>query len=304
MLQTRVFPIGVGLDCYSMPNRSLSVAFMLTIKRNLIWLLTILLTLTVGCSVFAPRNSVTSVHMLLGNPSNATSYDPNNYLMLKPQYSLSYNRDKGIPNWVSWQLNQSWLGDAPRSNNFQPDDTLPDGWYQVTPGVYTQSGYDKGHMIPSADRSKNIADNAATFLMTNILPQAADNNQGYWVHLENYARILANRGKELYIISGGYGQKGTIGQGKVAVPARIFKIIVVTTPGVGVDGITESTRVIAVDTPNTNGNREARWTKFVTSVDAIEARTGYDFLSNVNPSIQEVIESKVYKFAKSAKRRS
>lgn len=275
---------------------------MIAIKKNFAWAIIVLLALTIGCLILVPRFSVTSVHMALGNPSNATTKDPNNYLMLKPQYALSYNRDKGISNWVSWQLNQSWLGDAPRSNNFQPDDSLPDGWYRVTPGDYTQSGYDRGHMTPSADRSRNLEDNAATFLMTNILPQAPDNNQGYWADLESYARRLSNRGKELYVVSGSYGQKGSI-EGKIAVPARIFKIIVVTTPGVGVSGITASTRIIAVDTPNTNGNKEAKWTEFVTSVDAIESQTGYDFLSNVNPSIQEIIESKVYKSIKSVKQR-
>lgn len=236
--------------------------------------------------------------MALGNPSHATTTDPNNYLMVKHQYALSYNRDKGIPNWVSWQLNQSWLGNVPRSNNFRPDDTLPSGWQRITPSDYINSGYDKGHMTPSADRSNNLEDNAATFLMTNILPQAPDNNQGYWMHLENYARTLASRGKELYIISGGYGRKGSIAEGKVAVPSRLFKIIVVATPGKGVDGINESTRVIAVDIPNDNGNKEAKWREFLTSVDAIEKQTGYDFLSNVNSSIQAVIESRVEKFTR------
>lgn len=282
--------------------RYILASTMLNFKKVFISLIAVLLILTVGCSVIAPKKPVISVNLVLGNPSNATTTDPNNYLIVKRQYVLSYNRDKGIPNWVSWQLNQSWLGDVPRTNNFRPDDTLPQGWYRVTPSDYIRSGYDKGHMTPSADRSNNLEDNAATFLMTNILPQAADNNQGYWMHLENYARTLASHGKELYIISGGYGEQGFIAQGKVAVPARLFKIIVVTAPGLGLNAITESTRVIAVDTPNTNGDREAKWSEFITSVDAIEEKTGYDFLSNVTPSIQAVIESKVEKFTKSHKR--
>lgn len=268
---------------------------MLTVKKILILAFTIVLTFTAGCSLLLPKSSITSVHLALGNPSNANPTDPNNYLMIKPQYALSYNRDKGIPNWVSWELNKSWLGDAPRSNNFRPDDTLVEDWYRVTPHDYIRSGYDKGHMTPSADRSNNPDDNAATFLMTNILPQAPDNNQGYWARLEEYGRTLAAQGNELYIIAGGYGQKGTIGKGKVIVPARIFKIIVVTTPGLGVNGINDSTRVIAVDTPNVDGNREADWSDFLTTVDAIEEKTGYDFLNQVRPSIQAVVESKIDK---------
>lgn len=132
-------------------------------KKLLILLITLLLTLVVGCTILFPRPLATNPRLPFGNPSNASQTDPNNYLIEKPQYVLSYNRDKGIPNWVSWELNQSWLGEAPRSNNFRPDDTLPEGWYRVTPNDYTKSGFDKGHMVPSADRSNNPENNAATF---------------------------------------------------------------------------------------------------------------------------------------------
>jgi endonuclease G len=85
--------------------------------------------------------AVASVHLALGNPSNADT-DPNNYLMIKPQYALSYNNSKGIPNWVSWQLNKSWLGSVDRKNDFRPDTELPASWYQVRPSDYTGGGYD------------------------------------------------------------------------------------------------------------------------------------------------------------------
>lgn len=258
-------------------------------KGVLITIIVVLIIFITGCALLAPSKPV-SVHLTLGNPSNASTSDPNNYLMIKKQYALSYNRDKGIPNWVSWELNKSWLGEAPRSNKFRPDDTLPEGWYRVTPSDYTRSGYDKGHMAPSADRSNNPEDNAATFLMTNIIPQAPDNNQGYWADLENYGRKLAAEGKELYIISGGYGQKETIAQGKVAVPERVFKIIVVTEPGKQVNS---ATRVIAVDTPNANGNKESSWIQYLTTVEALEKKTGYDFITSADKSVQQAIETKV-----------
>jgi endonuclease G, mitochondrial len=255
---------------------------------------------TVGCSKipflnFAP-DTTNNPNLLLGNPSGANANDPNNYLMIKPQFVLSYNRDKGIPNWVSWQINKSWLGSAERSNDFRPDDTLPKDWYRVTPSSYVKTGYDKGHMTPSADRSKTAEDNSATFLMTNIIPQAPDNNRGYWENLESYSRNLANQGQELYVIAGSYGEKEKIGKGKVVVPDRIYKIIVAIQPGSGIKGINQSTRVIAIDTPNQqNKKTPVQWTDFLTTVDALEKRTGYDFLSNVDSAIQKVIESKTGK---------
>ncbi|PSB02192.1 DNA/RNA non-specific endonuclease [Merismopedia glauca] len=259
-----------------------------------IYLIAIALIFTSGCTFLQNRNftPISSVHLLLGNPSQANNNDSNNYLIIKPQYVLSYDKERGIPNWVSWQLNSRWLGDVPRSNNFRPDDSLPPEWDRVTPTDYIRSGYDKGHMIPSGDRTNNPEDNSATFLMTNIIPQAADNNQGYWADLEEYCRELVKGGQELYIIAGSYGNQGEIAKGKVSIPARIYKIVVINTPGKGIDGISESTKIIAIDTLNVNGDRQANWRQFITTVDALEQKTGYDFLSNVKPNIQQVIESK------------
>jgi endonuclease G len=252
---------------------------------------------------FSKKTAAYGVHLTMGNPSGATTStaNSNNYLMEKSQYALSYSNSKRIANWVSWQLNSSWLGSAPRQDDFRADTTLPSGWYRVTSSDYTGSGFDRGHMTPSADRTNTISNNSATFLMTNMVPQAPDNNQGYWAQLENYSRTLVNQGNELYIISGSYGQGGsgsngsasTIAGGKIVVPARLWKIIVVTTPGTGVSGVNSNTRVIAIDTPNTQGNRSTSWGNFRTTVDAIESKTGYDFLSNVSSSLQSVIETRV-----------
>jgi len=252
-----------------------------------------------------PRSTTPSanVHLTLGNPSRASNTNPNNYLLQKPQYALSYNNSKRIPNWVSWQLNESWLGNARRQNNFRPDDTLPTGWDRVTPSDYTNSGYDKGHMTPSADclwhcplgnRTRTVEDNAATFLMTNMIPQAPDNNQGPWADLEDYCRELVNQGKELYIIAGSSVRKGTIKKGNVTVPRDTWKVIVVSDkPGLGVRGVSSRTRVIAVEMPNKQGIRNKDWRTYRTTVRKLEAATGYNFLSNVAASTQKVIENKL-----------
>lgn len=237
-------------------------------------------------------------HIELGNPSGAvasTSY-PTNYLMTKPQYVMSYHRDNGEPNWVAWHLNSSWLGSTPRQDNFRADTSLPSGWYQVSGSAYSGSGYDRGHMCPSADRTLTVADNSATFLMTNMIPQAPNNNQGPWAALEDYCRTLAGQGYEMYIYSGGYGSQGTINSGHVKVPARTWKVIVVLANGSSdLSRVTTSTRVIAVDMTNVNSSisKTASWKTFRVSVDSIESHTGYNFLSNVSTSIQSVIEARV-----------
>jgi endonuclease G, mitochondrial len=243
---------------------------------------------------------LTSIHLKYGNPSNAAAKveEPDNYLLIKPEYALSYNRSKGIPNWVSWQLNSSWLGDAPRQDNFRPDSSLPTGWYRVSPNDYTNSGFDRGHLTSSEDRGSTVAANSATFLMTNIIPQSPDNNRGPWVQLETYCRNLVKQGKELYIVAGGFGEGGTgekgfltvVNAGKAVVPASTWKVILVLdSPGAEV---TASTRTIAVMMPNIQGIRTKRWQDYRVSVDDVE-KIGYDFFSTVPESIQAVIEAKV-----------
>ena len=181
-------------------------------------------------------------NLLMGNPSGATAdvgY-PLNYLMTKPQYVISYNRDRGTPNWVAWHLDSSWLGSAGRQDDFRPDPSLPVNWYHVTDTDYSGSGFDRGHHCPSGDRTSSVADNSATFLMTNMMPQAGNNNQGPWADLETYCRDLVNQGNELYIYAGGTGVGGTgsmggvtntIANGHVTVPSKTWKVVLVLPAG-------------------------------------------------------------------------
>src|SRR5262245_713227 len=82
-------------------------------------------------------------HLFPGNPSAATAdrARPDNYLVRKRQYALSYNNAKGTPNWVSWKLNKGWLGRTARGNPFAPDLTLPAGFQVVRPNDYRASGF-------------------------------------------------------------------------------------------------------------------------------------------------------------------
>jgi endonuclease G len=245
-----------------------------------------------------PTNlSVTSrnEHLVMGNPSSAVdsiSYS-NNYLMEKPQYVVSYSRDRGIPNWVAWHLDNTWLGEVPRKDTFRPDSTLPVDWYHVKKASYNKSGYARGHHCPSADRTSTAENNSATFLMTNMIPQAANNNSGPWEKLEGYCRTLVSQGKELYIYAGGYGSQGTIDNDHVTIPSHTWKVIMVLDTGENdLNRVTTTTRVIAVDMPNNNDqiSRTDNWKMYRICIDSIEARTGYDFFSNVPASIQAVIE--------------
>ncbi|WP_246853765.1 DNA/RNA non-specific endonuclease [Rufibacter aurantiacus] len=270
--------------------------------------ITIICLVLIGCkeTEVVPKKSpdlVFSEHLTFGNPSNATTdvSNANNYLMEKPQYALSYSRDRGTPNWVSWHITTDWLGNAPRQDDFRADTSLPSGWYRVDEDSYRGSGFDRGHNTPSADRTKTVEDNSATFLMTNMIPQAPNNNQQTWARLEDYTRSLVQAGNEVYVIMGSYGAGGTgsngrmttIDEGRVTVPSQIWKVVVVLPEGDDdVNRITASTRVIAVNTPNINSVNPS-WGTYRTTVDAIEASTGYDLLANLPDNLESFLEAKV-----------
>lgn len=241
---------------------------------------------------FAGDNPIT-----FGNPSNATpdTANENNYLMHKPQYSLSYNRSKATANWVAWRIDSSWIGSANRQDDFRPDPALPNGWYQVADNDYSGSGFDRGHMCPSGDRTRSVPDNSATFLMTNMVPQLGANNQGPWNDFENYLRSLLAT-NEVYIISGPQGQSSitpTISNGRITVPKWTWKVVLILPNGTDdLRRVNRSTRAFGIIVSNESVTGGNAWRNYRVTVDQVETLTGYDFFSNVPRNTQEYIESK------------
>ncbi|PDW01430.1 DNA/RNA non-specific endonuclease [Candidatus Chloroploca asiatica] len=255
----------------------------------------LLMNLLAGCVSGSAQVADASRHLALGNPSGAVVdvRQPTNYLLLRDQYAVGYHRDRGIPNWVSWHLQMSDFGPAERySGSFITDQSLPEGWYRVTHADYTSSGYDRGHMTPSADRTATEEDNIATFILTNILPQAPDNNRGVWAQLEEYARAVVREGNEAYIIAGSAGSLGTLAQGRLTIPEHVWKVLLFLPEAEGDDAtrVTADTMVLAVWMPNDNSVANASWQDYQTTVRCVEDLTGYDFFSAVEPTIQDRIE--------------
>ena len=238
-----------------------------------------------------------SIHTRLGlpGPAVADGSDINHYLSVKSQYVESYNGAMREPNWVAWELNSSWVGSAARQDDFRTDPSFPASEPQAQPADYSGSGYDRGHMCPSEDRTDTVADNQATFLLTNMIPQQDNVNGGPWSALEAYSRTLAGQGKELFVVSGGTysGTPATIGPHAVAVPSASWKVIVILgAPGQGVHDVTAATPIIAVSMPNDGSvAKSADWHSYITTVGAIEASTGLTFFSDVPPSIRAALES-------------
>lgn len=265
----------------------------MSIKKSALALASLFLS-----AVVAFANIGTSLQMLTGNPSGATA-DPANrtkYLIQRAQYAMDYNDTTREPNWVAWNLTSGDVGSSGRSN-FIVDTGLPPAFYQVLTTDYSGSGYDRGHLCPSADRTVTSADNQVVFTMSNMMPQTPDNNQGVWASFETYCRSLAATapGFEILIMTGPSGFAGTTIASGVAIPGYTWKIALVVPLGAGTADtrIDANTRVIAIKVPNIAGVRSDSWTKYVTSAAQIQTDTGFTFFTNLNSTVAAALRAKV-----------
>jgi endonuclease G, mitochondrial len=228
-----------------------------------------------SCSLESPAPAAEVA--IFANPLQANT-SAENYFLPKAGYQVAYRDSWKRARAVSWSLTAADLGSAERQNQFRPDDSLPTGWYQVRTNDYTGSGFDRGHLCPSADRTLNAEVNQETFLMTNIVPQSPVLNRGAWANLELFARDLARAGYVVHQWVGVYGAGGegslgvrqTIGP-NIQVPGRMFKAIWAIPRGETLD----SDRAISLlaDFPNADSRMQGHdWVRFLTSWEELTKR--------------------------------
>lgn len=239
------------------------------------------------------------------NPNLMANVPQNNLpeiILSRPQYVLSYNKFNRVPNWVAWKLSPSNLGSSGRSNSFHKDSELADYLTTTSPSLsaveqteYKGSCFDRGHQVPSADRTDLRENNKMTFLMSNMTPQTPYLNRVIWAHLEQYTRSLVqNEGKTAFIIAGPiYDQDfGAIGPNNdIKIPSKSFKVIFIF------DSHQKIFDTIAVVMPNTlqNGNKPMEnkvdlckpltsgtndkndWEKYKTTLAEVEKLSGLQF---------------------------
>jgi endonuclease G len=151
-------------------------------------------------------------------------------------------------------------------------------------------------MCPSADRTDNASDNEAVFVMSNIIPQSKDNNEGVWEKLESDCRQMAQAGNELLITCGpAKFSDDHLPNGYEVIPTHTWKIVVEVPSGSGsvLSRITAQTRVIAVDIPNIEGIRRDNWQKYLVSVNQVEQETGLKFFNALPQDVAAVLKAKV-----------
>lgn len=197
-------------------------------------------------------------------------------------FTVSYNEDWLIPNWVAYELTNTEVnGTYPRRGSFCPDPKVK-GRTAVTYD-YSNSGYDRGHMAPAADLKWSEQSMLESFYLSNICPQNRNLNSGIWLGLEEAVRDWARNNGAVYVICGPVMGEvfDTIGDNAVAIPQGFFKVICKNVKGL----------YCSIGFYFPNDSVTGNLFDFAKSVDEIERLTGFDFFSLIPDEIENKIES-------------
>ncbi len=205
-------------------------------------------------------------------------------MLCRDGYAVGYNYNTKNADWVAYHITaESVNASYKRSNSFKEDAELPD-YARSTLADYSNSGYDRGHLAPSAAMDFSQQSMQQSFLMSNMSPQLPGFNRVGWRLLEEHVRDLANEYNELYVVTGPIYQGGenAIGNG-VVIPSAFFKVIL--------DPAFNDAIAFIVPHRDVSGSELAN---FITTIDEVERLTQLDFFSAVDDSTEASMEAQVW----------
>ncbi|UPA17898.1 DNA/RNA non-specific endonuclease [Borrelia puertoricensis] len=211
----------------------------------------------------------------------------------KKYYSLGYAESARQSEWVAYQLKKEMVELAltllkekkiTRSKNFFEDQDIKG----IAPKLsdYLKSGYDRGHIVSSADMSFSKDAMLDTYFLSNISPQQREFNSGIWLKLEQLVRKWAILKEKIYIVSSGIltENKGFIGKNKILVPKNFYKIILSLNNNKFYD-------ILAFIIPNEKA-KDSELRNYVVNVNLIEEKTKIDFFAKLDAEIKKIIKMK------------
>lgn len=195
-------------------------------------------------------------------------------------FVLGYDGEKRTSAWVAERLVAHELkGDVSRNGiEFREDLDIPVGQRSFL-GDYVRSGFDRGHLAPAGDFRSNPAGMVDSFTLSNIVPQAPENNRGIWASLEGSVREMAARRGELYVVTGPVYREPIERIGKTAVPAALYKVLI--------DPASKTGTAFLV--PNRDGLGDD-YTRYQVTIRAVEKVTGIDFNPDLPRAEQDRLE--------------
>lgn len=208
-----------------------------------------------------------------------------NRIITHKAYTVSYNYDWKIPNWVAYELTDIEVkGEVPRYDRFKPDPMVPKN-VTATTDDYKHSGYDRGHMAPAADMKWDEQVMKESFYLSNICPQNPNLNGGVWKDLEEQVRDLATQKGKIFIVCGPIvnNTNETIGANKVVVPQGFYKVLLQEDEG--------ELHAIGFVYENKSGRKPM--STYAMTVDEVEEITNIDFFPSLPNKIEKKIESDI-----------
>lgn len=212
------------------------------------------------------------------------------FLVVNPagRYALLYDTAYRQAAWVAYLLTRADVRSpgVKRGNTFRRDpEVLRRGWPSASEADYAGGPFDRGHLLPSADRRSSSAENRATFYFSNISPQYPSLNRKVWKNLEEQVRRWAERYDSLYVVTGPELAPDLARRpGGVGVPRRYFKALLVFSGG--------RCQALAFLIPNAE-QVPGGFMDYALSVDELEAALGYDFFYRLPDSLERRAESRV-----------
>lgn len=202
------------------------------------------------------------------------------------RYTLLYDTLYRQAAWVAYILtrNDAAPGDAKRADKFAADPrVVVRNWPAAMPAHYKGTGYDRGHLCPSADRTGTQAGNDCTFYLSNIAPQTPALNRGPWKQLEEQVREWAIRHDSLYVVTGGVLAEGldTIAGG-IGIPEYFYKAVLTRSGG--------EFHAIGFLMPNTQ-HFKGGYKSYAVPVDSLETVTSIDFFYTLPDETERKAES-------------
>lgn len=232
-------------------------------------------------------NSVVVVHKTSG------SYDASNI-----NFCTEWDNDKKSQRWSCYQMHEGFGGKSGRYSGNPPypfdSDLAAAGGKYLDDDYFWSSGFDHGHICPSADRTFSVEANKQTFYLTNMQPQYNKFNAGIWEVLEEKIRNWTNASNNeiIYVCKGGTIDKeaNIIKRisGKLIVPKYFFCALLLKTKK-------GTYRAAGFWFLNENNDRKKEpLSDYIMSVDELEAKTGIDFFCNLPDDIENKVERTVY----------
>lgn len=212
---------------------------------------------------------------------------PGEVVTVHPGHSLVWDEAHHVPIWTAHLvLPDIMKGSLARIDTFLPDPSVK-GRTDLF-AEYWNSGYDRGHMVPSADMRWSQKALQATYYYSNIAPQKAEMNREAWADLEDWGRRYVHYAKErVFIVT---GPVITDGLPVLATPATIEQVSIPTycfKAFADLDGPVKKGIAFVMK----NGPAEKPMLSYAVSIDSVERLTGLDLFPALEDALENTIES-------------